>query len=178
MVLLYFAYLFYILQMNKAYPRDWLQVGRVRVLLRDDDGKALNQTCKTSMLYIGVSSWVVVVAVGIGTGSDDGCDDRCCFVTLLYLPNGDLLTWLVFIFFCFFPLLFLVRHCVDKQRKSSFVLQAKCCQRSKNPCHRPIRPVENQTKSVQRKERRAKRGAKRSNNDVWCPCVLCCFCFD
>eukprot|EP01024_Parvocaulis_polyphysoides_P003148 TRINITY_DN10878_c0_g1_i1.p1 TRINITY_DN10878_c0_g1~~TRINITY_DN10878_c0_g1_i1.p1 ORF type:complete len:165 (+),score=18.24 TRINITY_DN10878_c0_g1_i1:52-546(+) len=30
------------LQMNKAYPRDWMQRGRVKVELFDDDGKPLN----------------------------------------------------------------------------------------------------------------------------------------
>jgi hypothetical protein len=45
---LMFGVLMVYMQLDKAYPRDFFQVGRVRVQLVNDDGTPVNPAIKTS----------------------------------------------------------------------------------------------------------------------------------
>lgn len=37
----------YVVELNKAYPRDWLVPGRVRVLLKNESGNFINENVKS-----------------------------------------------------------------------------------------------------------------------------------
>lgn len=43
----------YVMEFNKAYPRDWLNPGRLRVLLREKDGTYINDEAKTKKELMG-----------------------------------------------------------------------------------------------------------------------------
>lgn len=54
-MLIAWSYDFVVVQIDKAYPRDFMQRGRVRVLLKKEDGMFCNPAIPSSKGYISLS---------------------------------------------------------------------------------------------------------------------------
>ncbi|KAF6145855.1 hypothetical protein GIB67_028850 [Kingdonia uniflora] len=49
----------YAIEIDKAYPRDFMQIGRVRMLLKMDDGLLYNPAIASSKFFF----WIIVLCV-------------------------------------------------------------------------------------------------------------------